>query len=75
MNQNELKIELVLIIAIALVALVILACVVCVRICNFCEQLRYLNMELERCSYKDREKWRQRRQDLWLNLFFPFHKK
>lgn len=40
------------------------------RIDRFCEELRYVNMELCRCADGERSRWRRYRRKLWLGLFF-----
>lgn len=48
----------------------LLGCALWVRISWFCEELRYINMELQRCSARQRPMWRRQRRRLWLWLFF-----
>lgn len=40
---------------------------------RFWEELRYINLELERASPREREKWLRRRRRLWLSLL-PFYR-
>lgn len=53
-----------------LLFLLLLGCTLWIRISRFCEALRYVNMELQRCPSGDRKKWRRRRRRLWLRLFW-----
>ncbi|MBR7122273.1 MAG: hypothetical protein IKC95_02335 [Oscillospiraceae bacterium] len=75
MGTKGIKIDELLVIIFVLIVIIILACVVGVRISRFHYELRYLNIELGRCSNEDRSKWLRRRRNLWLNLFFPFYEK
>ena len=49
--------------------LLLMGSAIWMRIERFREKFRYLNMELRRCSEKERPKWLQRRRKLWLWLF------
>lgn len=40
------------------------------RISQFCDKLRYINMELRRVPAGERHLWRRRRRRLWRWLFF-----
>lgn len=57
----------------AAVLLILVGCSVGIRLARFCEELRYINMELRRCSVRERAKWRRRRRRLWLQLLIPFY--
>lgn len=48
----------------------LLGCALWMRISEFCEELQYVNMELQRCSAHQRPAWRRYRRRLWLWLFF-----
>lgn len=66
------------IVIIAGIALIVfLLCLLLVRVLikleRFCEDLRYINMEIRRASARERKAWRRRRRRLWLSLL-PFTK-
>ncbi len=44
------------------------------RLSDFLQELRYLNIELQRARRSERRHWEKRRRRLWLSLFFPFVK-
>ena len=47
---------------------------IAISIRGFAEDLRYIKMELQRCSDRMRPKWRRRRRRLWLRLLIPFYR-
>lgn len=65
---NELTIGLAVLLG--LLFLLLLGGALWMRISRFCDELRYINMELQRCSIRERALWRRRRRRVWLRLFF-----
>ncbi len=64
-----------LLVILLLIIVVLLGCSLGMRISHFCEELRYVNMELDRCSIGERAKWRRRRRRrLWMRLLIPFYR-
>lgn len=68
------EMTLALIAILSLIIVILLGCSVGIRISRFCEELRYINMELNRCSIGERVKWRRRRRRLWMHLLIPFYR-
>lgn len=60
----------VLAIVLGLIFLFLLVGSILMRVQRFREKLRYIDMELERCSAHNRRLWQSRRRRLWLWLFF-----
>ena len=50
--------------------LLLLAGTLLVRLSRFRDELRNVNMELQRCSVRERPRWLSRRRRLWCWLFF-----
>lgn len=73
MDQNNDILPTIVLIAIAVF---VLAYVVSVagRLGDFFDELRYINMELGRCSANMRHKWHRRRRRLWYRLLIPFYR-
>lgn len=64
--------ELTIILAVLLILffLLLLGGALWMRISQFCDRLRYINMELRRVPAGERHLWRRRRRRLWRWLFF-----
>lgn len=73
MNSGFDEMTIWLAVILAAVLLILVGCSVGIRLAHFCEELRYINMELRRCSVGERAKWRRRRRRLWLQLLIPFY--
>ena len=73
MNQIEQAVFMLAMAAIGLVVLVQIISIL-IRLDGFLENLRYINMELGRCSAHMRPKWLRRRRRLWCSLLIPFYK-
>lgn len=73
MNPTNNIVVAVVLLAVLLFALLLLIKIL-IRLNSFQEELRYINMELGRCSAHMRPKWRKRRCRLWCSLLIPFYK-
>lgn len=58
----------------ALFFLIMLAAALGQKISSFCDELKYLNSEIQRAEPDKREIWLRRRRRLWLSLL-PFVKR
>lgn len=65
---NELTIGLAVLLG--LLFLLLLGGALWIRISQFCDKLRYINMELQRVPASERPLWYRRRRRLWRWLFF-----
>lgn len=61
-------------VVIAVLAVILWLVTIVSRLNDFLGELRYINMELGRCSARMRPKWLQRRCRLWFSLLIPFYK-
>lgn len=68
------KIVIAVLLVVALLFALLLLIKILIRLNSFQEELRYINMELGRCSVQMRPKWRRRRRRLWCSLLIPFYK-
>jgi len=62
-------------IAVAVILVLMYVIRLLARLGSFLENLRYINMELGRCSVRMREKWRRRKRRLWCSLLIPFYRR
>ena len=70
MGPETSELTIVLAVLLGLLFLLLLGGSLWMRISQFCDKLRYINIELQRCSVRERALWRRRRRRLWRWLFF-----
>lgn len=74
MNQVDNAVLALLILIVAVLVLLQLVKVLS-RLGSFLDELRYINMELGRCSAQMRSRWRRRRRRLWCSFLIPFYRR
>lgn len=70
MGPETSELTIVLAVLLGLLFLFLLGGSLWMRISQFCDKLRYINIELQRCPVRERALWRRRRRRLWRWLFF-----
>lgn len=73
MGLERNPLALLLTVLLALFFLIMLAAALGQKISEFCDELQYLNSELQRAEPSQRKVWLRRRRRLWLSLL-PFVK-